>query len=150
VVERQLPLLSNIKNKYFKMTLLFTIVLVVTLVSSITLSLFILNVQAQESSSTTNQKQIFRVNVQVTNNADIDEIGTLHVSIDGTNISKVLNGVTCPAKSTVSYKFEFNSNDVPVGKGFTAEMVYGDDIFKRTYGVNTPSNTPEIVQITLP
>jgi hypothetical protein len=147
-IQRQLASFSTIKNEYFKRTFLFTIVLVVTLVSSITLSLFNLDVYAQESSS--NQKQIFRVNVQVTNNADIDEVGTIHVSIDGTDLSKVLNGVNCPAKSTVSYTFEFNSNDVPIGKGFTAEMVYGDDIFKKAYGANSPSNTPEIIQITIP
>ncbi|MBA3750785.1 MAG: hypothetical protein H0X03_07865 [Nitrosopumilus sp.] len=145
--KRHLLSFSNVRNDYIKRTFLFTIILVVTLVSSITLSLFNWDVQAQESS---NQKQIFRVNVQITNNADINEVGTIHVSIDGTNISEVINGVICPAKSTVSYTFEFNSNDVPVGKGFTAEMVYGDDIFKKASGVNSPSNTPEVIHITIP
>ena len=48
-------------------------------------------------------------------------------------VFKLINGVICPAKSTVSYTFEFNANDIPVGNnGFTAEMVCGDYVFKRT------------------
>jgi hypothetical protein len=38
------------------------------------------------------------VKVQVTNNAATDYIGTIPVFIDGTSISKVLNGVKYPAK----------------------------------------------------
>lgn len=141
----QLSLLTINNDNYFKMAFLFTISFAVTL------PLFNCEVFAQESSpTTTNQKQIFQVKVQVTNNEYIDEVGTIHVSIDDTNISKVINGIYCPAKSIISYTLNFNSNDVPVGKGFTVELVYGDDIFKRTYGINGPSNTPEIVQITMP
>jgi hypothetical protein len=144
----------TVNGKYNVGVSLFAIALLVVLTSSVTLSLYSFNAQAQEYSTTTkttsDQKQIFRVNVVVINNAYQDEIGTIHVSIDGTDISKVLNGVLCPAKSTVYYTFEFDANDVPVGKGFTAEMVYGDDVFKKTHGVNSPSKTPEIVQITIP
>jgi hypothetical protein len=127
--------------------MLITIALAFYLFSSVAISSLIFNAAAQEPSD---QPKIFRIIVKVTNNANVDEVGTIHVSIDGTDISKVLNGVYCPAQSTVDYTFEFNSNDVPVGKGFTAEMVYGDDVFKRTYGVNTALKTPEIAQITIP
>ncbi len=52
------------------------------------------------------------------------------------------DGVICHAKTIVSYTFEFNANDLPVdNKGFTGEMVCGDYVFKRTYGVNSPSKT---------
>jgi hypothetical protein len=133
------------------MDLLFTIGLAVTLISSIALSNLILDAYAQESPTTMlGSKQVFKVDVQVTNNEATDEIGTINVSIDGTDISKVLNGIICPAKSTVSNVFEFNSSNIPIGKGFTVDVVYGDDIFKKAYGVNNPSNTPEVVQISIP
>lgn len=68
-----------------------------------------------------NQKQVFRVVVQVTNNANFDEVQFMFLQTV-LIVFKVLNGVNCPAKSTVSYTFEFNANDIPVGnKGFTAE-----------------------------
>jgi hypothetical protein len=90
------------------------------------------------------------VKVQVTNNAATDYIGTIPVFIDGTSISKVLNGVKYPAKKTIDKTFEFNSRDVPVGKAFTVEVVHGNYVFKRFYGVNSPSNTPELAKITIP
>lgn len=151
-------LLSIINNKHKNGTLLFTISLaVVVLTLSVALPLHSMNAHAQEytptpppPTTTPGQRQTFSVVVQVTNNANADVVGTIHVAVDGTDLSKVLNGVVIPAKSTVSHTFEFDSDDVPVGKGFTAEMVYGNDIFKRTYGVNSPSNTPEIAQIAIP
>jgi len=153
-VQRQLLTYSPVHNKHNKGMFLFAITLVVVLISSVTLSLFTLNAQAQEypetTTTTSDQKPVFRVIVQVTNNANTDAVSTVHVYIDGTEYSKVLNGAVCPAKSTVSYTFDFDSEDVPVGKGFTAEMVYGDDIFKRASGVNSPSKTPETVQLTIP
>lgn len=151
--QRQLLTCSTVHNKHNKWFFLFAITFVAVLVFSVANSLLALNVQAQEyptTTTTSDQKPMFRVIVQVTNNADTDEVGTIHVNMDGTDYSKVLNGVVCPAKSTVSYTFDFYSEDVPVGKGFTAEMVYGDDIFKRASGVNSPSKTPETVQLTIP
>ncbi|MBA3284962.1 MAG: hypothetical protein H0U27_07870 [Nitrosopumilus sp.] len=118
--------------------------------SSLFLSLYDLNAQAQKSGTSSNQNQVFRVNVQVYNSANIDEVGTIHVFVDNTAISKVLNGAIFTAKSTVFQIFDFNSTDVPVGKGFTAEIVYGDDKFKRNHGVNSPSKESEIVQLTIP
>ena len=139
--------------KHYKGVSLFTFALEFALVTSVALSLCNLNAQAQAQeygAPAIADQKVFRVIVQVTNNAYADEVGAIHVYIDGTDISKVLNGVICPAESTVDYAFDFNSDDVPVGKGFTAEMVYGDDIFKRAKGVNSPSKTPEIVQLTIP
>ncbi|MDQ4073748.1 MAG: hypothetical protein M3162_05515 [Thermoproteota archaeon] len=94
--------------------------------------------------------QLFKVIVKVTNNAKVNHLGAIHVAIDGTNQSKVVNNAQFPANKTVTHNFEFNAMYIPIGKGFTAEVVYGDDVFKRTYGVNTPANTPEIAKITIP
>jgi hypothetical protein len=89
----------------------------------------------------------FIVHVQVTNNGPSDEKGGVYVSIDGTDISKSLHGVTFPSKKTITKTFEFDSRDVPVGKKFTAEVVYGDDYDEQASGVNSPANTPETVRI---
>jgi len=153
-IQRKLLPFFTIYNKYNNGVFLSAIALAVALVSSISLSLNSLNAQAQEHNTTTattsEQKPAFNVVVQVTNNANVNETGTIHVFINNTNISKVLNGVVWPAKSTVGYAFEFDAEDAPVGKGFTAEMVYGDDVFKRAYGVNSPSKAPEIAQLSIP
>ena len=45
--------------------------------------------------------------------------------------------------------FEFNSKDVPVGKAYSAEVVYGDDFNEIASGVNGASNAPEALQIYL-
>ncbi len=102
-----------------------------------------------QTTSKKETSQLFKVIVQITNNANVNHIGTVHVEIDGTNQSKVINNAHFPSKKTVSYTFEFRAIDIPVGKGFTAEVVYGDDIFKTTHGLNTPANKPEIAKITL-
>ncbi|MEJ7642190.1 MAG: hypothetical protein WKF36_08355 [Candidatus Nitrosocosmicus sp.] len=94
--------------------------------------------------------QLFKVTVNVTNNAKVSYVGTIHVAIDGTNQSKVINNAQFPSNQTVTNDFEFGAMYIPIGKGFTAEVVYGDDVFKRAYGVNTPANTPEIAKITIP
>ncbi|MEJ7642483.1 MAG: hypothetical protein WKF36_09865 [Candidatus Nitrosocosmicus sp.] len=94
--------------------------------------------------------QLFKVTANVTNNAKVSYVGTIHVAIDGTNQSKVINNAQFPSNQTVTHDFEFGAMYIPIGKGFTAEVVYGDDVFKRTYGLNTPSNTPEIAKITIP
>jgi hypothetical protein len=44
---------------------------------------------------------------------------------------------------------QFGAMYIPIGKGFTTKVVYGNDVFKRTYGVNTHANTPEIAKITI-
>jgi hypothetical protein len=139
--------------KYNKGVSLFAFALAFALVSHVALSLCNLNSQAQAQeygAPAIADYKVFRVIVQVTNDAYTEEVGAIHVYIDGTDISKVLNGVVCPAESTMDYTFDFDSDDVPDGKGFTAEMVYGDDVIKRTYGVNSPSKAPEVAQIAIP
>ena len=70
--------------------------------------------------------------------------------MDGSRAPQVLNNEIFPGLQTTSYTFEFSSAEAPVGKGFTAEVIYGDDEHKRAYGSNTPANTPETVSITIP
>ncbi|NOJ31857.1 MAG: hypothetical protein DA329_06945 [Candidatus Nitrosocosmicus sp.] len=102
------------------------------------------NAQTPQTSST------FKVIVQIVNNGNLDEHGTLHVVMDGSRAPQVLNNEIFPGLQTTSYTFEFSSAEAPVGKGFTAEVIYGDDEHKRAYGSNTPANTPETVSITIP
>ncbi len=152
-IKRQLLASYYTSYKHIKGVSLFTFALAFALASYVALSPCSLNVQAQAQeygAPATADRKVFRVIVEVTNNAYTDEVGAIHVYIDGTDVSKVLNGVVCPAESTVEYTFDFDSDDVPVGKGFTAEMVYGDDVIKRTYGVNSPSKAPEVAQIAIP
>ncbi len=46
--------------------------------------------------------------------------------------------------------FKFNSSDIPTGKGFRVEVIYGDDISEDVHGTNSPSNIPEIININIP
>lgn len=94
--------------------------------------------------------QTFKIIVQVTNNGNLDEHGTIHVSIDGSRSPIITNNLIFPGFQTSSYPFSFSSGDVPVGKGFSVEVIYGDDDIKRVYGTNTPSNSPEIASLTIP
>ncbi len=152
-IERHLLASNSNAYKHYKGVYLFTFALAFALVTSVALSLCNLNAQAQAQeygAPAIADHKVFTVIVQVTNNAYTDEEGAIHVYIDGTDISKVLNGVICPAESTIEYTFDFESDDIPVGKGFTVEMVYGDDVIKRTYGVNSPSKAPEVAQISIP
>ena len=149
-VQRPSLSFSTTYPEYSKGILLFAIALVCALASSVFLSFHEINAQAQKSGAAPNQNQVFRVNVQVNNSANIDDVGTIHVFVDNTNISKVLNGAFFPSKSTVYQIVEFNATDIPVGKKFTVEIVYGDDKFKRSHGVNSPSKEPEMVKMTIP
>jgi hypothetical protein len=152
-IKRPLSAIYHTTYKHNKGVSLSAFALAFVLASQVALSLCNLNAQAQAQeygAPAIADHKVFRVIVQVTNNAYTDEAGAIHVYIDGTDISKVLNGVVCPAESTMDYTFDFDSDDVPVGKGFTAEMVYGDDVIKRTYGVNTPSKLPEVAEISIP
>src|SRR5690349_14762023 len=73
----------------------------------------------------------FKINVEVTNNGNLDEYGTIHVSIDGSRSPVITNNLIFPALETSSYPFSFSSSEVPIGKGFIVEVVYGDDEIKR-------------------
>lgn len=94
--------------------------------------------------------QIFKLVVQVTNNSDRDEYGAVNVDIDGAMATQWQSGQIFQAHKTIPYTFTFSSTDVPVGTGFTAEVVYGDDSHKFAYGSNSPSNAPETVSISIP
>ncbi len=141
------PLRTYIKqmNHNLKVKSLYTITLLV-LITSVATIWGLNDVNAQDTQSTS----IFKVIVQVINNGNLDEHGTVHVTMDGSRTPHVLNNEIFPALQTSSFTFEFSSSEAPVGKGFIAEVVYGDDEHKRAYGTNTPSKSPETVTITIP
>ncbi|MDN5846460.1 MAG: hypothetical protein L0H53_09325 [Candidatus Nitrosocosmicus sp.] len=91
-----------------------------------------------------------KLNIQVTNNRGISDIGSIHVMADGTGISRDSNGVSFPAGQTVIQMFEFSSEEIPLGASFTTEVIYGDDHSKRVYGVNSQTSHPEIISISVP
>jgi hypothetical protein len=105
---------------------------------------FIDHVKAQHGS------QVFRVNVEVTNNGNTDEYGTVYVNINDSPAVDGLGGQLFPAGETVSFEFVFDPKEVPIGKEFVAEVVYGDDIHKRVYGINTSHNSSETITINIP
>ena len=102
------------------------------------------------NAQTTQTTSTFKVIVQIINNGNLDEHGTIHVVMDGSRSPVVENNLIFPGLQTSSFTFEISSSEAPVGKGFTAEVVYGDDEHKRAYGTNTPANSPETVYITIP
>jgi hypothetical protein len=96
------------------------------------------------------QSGVFKVIVQVQNTDNLDEQGAINVAIDGIRNPQTLSGLSFPGLQSSSYTFEFSSDEVPVGTGFTAEVIYGDDDIKRASGVNSASNTPESVTLIIP
>ncbi|HYO07045.1 MAG TPA: hypothetical protein VER14_08675, partial [Phototrophicaceae bacterium] len=91
----------------------------------------------------------FRVIVKVTNTAATDYDGGVYVDIDG-GPSQTQYDITFPAKKTIQRTFEFDSKDVPVGKGFTAEVRWDDDYDTSVNGVNSPKKGPETAEIRIP
>jgi hypothetical protein len=129
-------------NKRIRINSLFACTLII-LVGSIVIFWGLKDVNAQSSSS-------FKVIVQVQNTGNLDEHGALHVATDGSRNPQTLTGIIFPALQTSSYTFEFPSAEVPVGEGFTAEVIYGDDEIKRVSGANSAANTPETVTLLIP
>lgn len=117
----------------------------VLLIGSIAITWGIKDVNAQSA-----QSDQFKIIVQVQNTGNLDEHGAIHVAIDGSRNPQTMSGLIFPGLQTSSYTFEFSSAEVPIGKGFTAEVIYGDDEIKRTSGVNSASNTPETVTLLIP
>ena len=115
------------------------------LIGSIAISWGIKDINAQST-----QSGQFKIIVQVQNTGNLDEHGALHVAIDGSRNPQTMSGLIFPGLQTSSYAFEFSSAEVPIGKGFTAEVVYGDDDIKRVTGANSASNTPETVTLLIP
>ena len=99
----------------------------VLLIGSIAITWGIKDVNAQSA-----QSDQFKIIVQVQNTGNLDEHGAIHVAIDGSRNPQTMSGLIFPGLQTSSYTFEFSSAEVPVGKGFTAEVIYGDDEIKRT------------------
>ena len=115
------------------------------LIGSIAISWGIKDVNAQSA-----QSGEFKVIVQVQNTGSLDEHGALHVAIDGSRNPQTMAGLIFPGLQTSSYTFEFSSVEAPVGKGFTVEVIYGEDDVKRATGANSASNTPEMVTLSIP
>ena len=133
------------RNISFNVQSLYTLTLFI-LVGTVAISwgLEDINAQVPQSGST------FKVIVEVANNGNLDEQGTIHVAMDGSRDPQVINNLIFPAFQSTPYTFEFSSSEAPVGKGFTAEVIYGDDEHKRAYGTNTSTNSPEAVSIDIP
>lgn len=138
--------LLNNKSKINRLIKSSFVLSLVILLGTVALSWGLKDVNAQGTQSS----QTFKISVQVTNNGNLDEHGTIHVSIDGSRSPVITNNLIFPAFQTSTYPFSFSSSEVPVGKGFSVEVVYGDDEIKRVYGTNTPSNSPEVASITIP
>ncbi|MDQ2685584.1 MAG: hypothetical protein M3Y25_07050 [Thermoproteota archaeon] len=132
-------------NPNVKVKSLYATILVV-LIATVAIFWGLNDVNAQS----TQNGSIFKVIVQVVNNGNLDEHGTVHVTMDGSRSPHVLNNQIFPGLQTTPFTFEFSSDEAPVGKGFVAEVVFGDDEHKRAYGTNTPSKSPETATITIP
>ena len=117
----------------------------IVLIGSIAIFWGIKDVNAQST-----QSGLFKIIVQVQNTDNLDEQGAINVAIDGIRNPQTLSGLSFPGLQSSSYTFEFSSDEVPVGTGFTAEVIYGDDDIKRASGVNSASNTPESVTLIIP
>ena len=132
------------RNKSIRIRSLYACALLI-LIGSIAIFWGLKDVNAQST-----QSGQFRIIVQVQNTGNLDEHGAIHVAIDGSRNPQTMPGLIFPGLQTSSYTFEFSSAEVPVGKGFTAEVVYGDDEIKRASGSNSASNTPETVTLLIP
>ena len=141
VAAKQSPSNRN-TNKRIRINSLCACTLLI-LIGSIAIFWGIKDVNAQSSSS-------FRIVVLVQNTGNLDEQGPLHVAIDGSRDPQTKTGLIFPGLQTSSFTFDFPSAEVPVNKGFTAEVVYGDDEIKRVSGSNSPANTPETVTLLIP
>ena len=132
------------RNRSIRIRSLYTCALLI-LIGSIAIFWGLKDVNAQST-----QSGQFRIIVQVQNTGNLDEHGAIHVAIDGSRNPQTMPGLIFPGLQTSSYTFEFSSAEVPVGKGFSAEVVYGDDEIKRASGSNSAANTPETVTLLIP
>lgn len=100
----------------------------------------------QEKSS---NKGKFIAVVKVKNTSKEDYKGGIYINIVDSDISKHVY-TKFPKGKTVTKTFEFKSEDVPVGTGFTVKVICGDDYDKMKHGVNGPSKKPEEIRFTIP
>ncbi len=145
VIQNQQQFYSYLRGGFVSTTSKITMALLFILSSTIILSSVPLATYAQGSDS--EQFNPFILIVQVTNRGTVDQPGTIHISIDGSSVSKTYTNINFQAYETVSRVFEFMPGEVPVGTGFEVDVVYGDDIYKSVRGVNNPSSIPEIITI---
>jgi len=131
-------------NKKIHNKLLYTCALLI-LIGSIAIFWGVKDVNAQGA-----QSGQFKIIVQIQNTGSLDEHGALHVAIDGSRNPQTMSGLIFPGLQTSSYTFVFSSAEVPIGKGFTAEVIYGDDEIKRVSGANSVAAAPETVTLLIP
>ena len=92
------------------LTITFFLACMAILISSNSLVSQQVVVLAQVGSSSSNQ--LLKVHVQITNNANVNEIGSVHLIADGTGVSKDLTNISFPASNTVTHIFEIGSDDI--------------------------------------
>lgn len=80
----------------------------------------------------------------------MSETGSIHVISDETGVAKDSNGISFPPGQTIIHLFEFSLEEIPVGTGFSVEVVYGDNYSKRIHDVVSQINQPEIIDIVIP
>lgn len=136
----------------FKYIATLTFALVLSFFCSATLALDLISRETlvQGSSNTTTIIEPLNVTVHVLNNGSTNFIGSIHVISDKTGASMNANAITFLAGQTVMKVFQINQNEIPIGTGFSVEVVYGDDYSKRVYGVNDATNEPELFKIIIP
>lgn len=133
-----------------KYRMLFILTLLLTISWSVITSLSVIeSALAQRSNTTT--ADLFHVNVRVSNNANTNLIGSIHVMSSSTGASENANDITFPAGQTVIKIFRFNQSEIPKGTEFSVEVVYGDGHSIRAYGVNNNSdNVPLFFSMNIP
>ena len=65
-----------------------------------------------------------------------------------TNTIKNASDIIFPAGQTIIKIFEFNPSEIPDGTDYRVEVIYGNDYYKRSYGLNNQSNNgPAFISI---
>lgn len=138
-------------NFKYKATLTLALLLSFFCLATLALDLISREALVQGSSNaTTTIIEPLNVTVHVLNNGSTNFIGSIHVISDKTGASMNANAITFLAGQTVMKVFQITQNEIPIGTGFSVEVVYGDDYSKRVYGVNDATNEPELFKIIIP
>ena len=127
-------------------------VLIVSLIVNLGMVIAMFSVDSKVAFGQNNEisNEPLRINVQVTNSGGNNEVGSIHIIADETGIVKDSNDISFPSGQTVIKLFEFSLKDIPVGTGFSVEVIYGDDYSKRIHGVSSQTNEPEIIDVVIP
>ncbi|HET6590240.1 MAG TPA: hypothetical protein VFG45_08760 [Candidatus Nitrosocosmicus sp.] len=133
-----------------KYGVLFILLLFLTISWSTITSLSTIGSALAQSSNAT-KASFFHINVQVSNNANTNLVGSIHVMSASTGAVKNANDITFPAGQTVIKIFEFSQSEIPKGTEFIVEVVYSDDYSIRAYGVNNHyENVPQFFNMNIP